>query len=64
MPDGKPAGVPCVQLDEAYRCRLFGLPERPAVCRAFQAEPAICGDTREEAIRILSDLEAASARQA
>jgi len=59
MPDGKPAGVPCVQLDDAYQCKLFGLPERPAVCGGFQAEPAICGDAREEAIRILSELEAA-----
>ena len=63
MPDGKPAGVPCVQLDEDYQCRLFGMPERPAVCGEFQAEPAICGGTREEAIRILSDLEAAPANQ-
>ena len=60
MPEGKPAGVPCVQLDEFYQCRLFGLPERPAVCREFQAEPAICGDSREQAIRILSDLESAA----
>ncbi|WP_133735304.1 YkgJ family cysteine cluster protein [Halospina denitrificans] len=64
MPDGKPAGVPCVQLDDDYQCKLFGLPERPRVCGGFQAEPAICGDTREEAIRILSGLEAAGAHQA
>ncbi|MEN9889340.1 MAG: hypothetical protein RL559_1377, partial [Pseudomonadota bacterium] len=31
MPQGKPAGVPCVQLDAQRRCKLFGLPERPAV---------------------------------
>ena len=60
----KPAGVTCVQLDDAYQCKLFGLPERPAVCGGFQAEPAICGDAREEAIRILSELEAAGANQA
>lgn len=57
MPNGKPAGVPCVQLDENYQCRLFGYPERPAVCEAFAAEPMICGEHREEAIRILTDLE-------
>ncbi len=57
MPNGKPAGVPCVQLDENYQCRLFGSPERPTVCEAFSAEPMICGEDREEAIRILEDLE-------
>ncbi len=24
MPNGKPAGVPCVQLDEQLRCKNFG----------------------------------------
>jgi hypothetical protein len=38
MPGGKPAGIPCVQLDEELRCRLFGRPERPAVCRQLQPE--------------------------
>ncbi len=61
MPEGKPAGVPCVQLDEHGYCRLFGLPERPAVCARFEAEEAFCGQDREEAIRILTDLEAVSA---
>ena len=32
MPQGKPAGVPCVQLDADMRCRIFGRPERPAFC--------------------------------
>jgi Fe-S-cluster containining protein len=30
MPHGKPAGIPCVQLDDNYRCRLFGKAERSA----------------------------------
>ena len=57
MPQGKPAGVRCVQLDEANNCRLFGLPSRPEVCRAFRAEPAICGESAEQALQILSALE-------
>jgi Fe-S-cluster containining protein len=57
MPQGKPAGVPCVQLDESLRCRLFGLPERPVVCRSLQASPAMCGDSRQEAMRRLNRLE-------
>ena len=43
MPDGKPTGVPCVQLDEQLRCRLFGRPERPAVCSSLRPTPEMCG---------------------
>lgn len=43
MPGGKPAGVPCVQLDAQRRCRIFGLPERPAVCSQLQASLEMCG---------------------
>ena len=31
MPRGKPAGVRCVQLDDANRCRIFGDAARPGV---------------------------------
>jgi len=57
MPQGKPAGVACVQLDEAGRCRLFGRPERPAVCRDFTPDPAWCGAHRDEALALLADWE-------
>lgn len=57
MPDGKPAGTRCVQLDENNLCKLFGRPERPAVCGAFQAEPAACGESRGEALEILGFME-------
>ena len=30
MPEGKPAGVRCVHLDEQNRCAIFGRPERPS----------------------------------
>lgn len=64
MPQGKPAGVPCVQLDEALRCRLFGRPERPAVCGQLQPEVDMCGppgDGGLHARRYLLQLEAATA---
>ena len=43
MPQGKPAGVRCVQLDDAQRCRIFGQPERPAVCGQLQPSLEMCG---------------------
>ena len=43
MPHGKPAGVPCVQLDAQLRCKIFGQPERPAVCGQLQASLEMCG---------------------
>ena len=43
MPQGKPAGVPCVQLDAQGLCRLFGDPARPAVCRQLQPSLEMCG---------------------
>lgn len=39
----KPAGVPCVQLDAQLRCKLFGRPERPAVCGNLQPSVEMCG---------------------
>jgi Fe-S-cluster containining protein len=57
MPVGKAAGVRCVQLDEAERCRLFGRPERPAVCTSLQAHAEMCGATRAQAMTWLSRLE-------
>ncbi|MBO9717275.1 MAG: YkgJ family cysteine cluster protein [Pseudoxanthomonas sp.] len=60
MPSGKPAGVPCVQLDGALRCRLFGKPERPAFCASLKPGPEMCGASRGEAMAILAALEAAT----
>ena len=57
MPEGKPAGVRCIHLTEDYLCALFGSDLRPKVCADFMPEPAICGSSREEAIRIMEELE-------
>ncbi|WP_347261120.1 YkgJ family cysteine cluster protein [Rudaea sp.] len=61
MPNGKPAGVRCIQLDERNRCLIFGKPERPAVCRNLKPEPMMCGDSAAEAMRTIAAWEAASA---
>lgn len=60
MPDGKPAGVRCVQLDERNRCRLFGDPLRPAFCDGFQPSVEVCGTEAAEAMAILTRIEIAT----
>lgn len=57
MPDGKPAGVRCIQLDELNRCQIFGLPERPEVCLRFSATVDVCGHSDPEAFELLRWLE-------
>jgi uncharacterized protein len=47
MPHGKPAGVRCVQLDDANLCLIFGQPDRPAVCSGLGASADMCGDVGE-----------------
>jgi uncharacterized protein len=61
MPRGKPAGVRCAQLTEDNRCRLFGLPERPAVCASLRPSEEMCGASNEEALLRLTLLERATA---
>lgn len=63
MEGGKPAGVRCVQLDEANRCRIFGQPERPAFCASLQPSAEMCGSSREQAMQWLGELERATAPQ-
>jgi Fe-S-cluster containining protein len=57
MPRGKAAGERCVHLDESLRCQLFDDPRRPRFCATFAAEPAFCGENREQALLILAELE-------
>lgn len=57
MPEGKPAGVPCVQLDEQGLCRLFGKPERPTVCVGILPELSWCGTNTDEAMTLISQME-------
>ena len=57
MPDGKPAGMPCLHLDNAQRCRLFGGPLRPAFCAGLQPSSEMCGNHRDQALAWLTRLE-------
>jgi Fe-S-cluster containining protein len=60
MPQGKPAGVRCVQLTEDDRCAIFGRPERPAFCGSLQPSAEMCGESAEAAMIWLGDLEQAT----
>ena len=60
MPNGKPAGVPCIQLDTDLRCRLFGHPTRPPFCGGLQPSREMCGETALQAMFWLSELERAT----
>ncbi len=57
MPAGKPAGVRCIQLTPDNRCRLFGLPERPAVCSRLRPDLDMCGHSPEEAMALQVEME-------
>jgi Fe-S-cluster containining protein len=60
MPHGKPAGIPCVQLMDDFRCAIFGESERPDVCRHLRPSASMCGAQREEALTTLNALENAT----
>lgn len=57
MPDGKAAGVRCIQLDEQNNCKIFAQSSRPKVCSIFQASEEFCGDSNEFALQRLTLLE-------
>lgn len=60
MPDGKPAGVRCVQLTADYRCAIFGSAERPEVCNRLRPSMEMCGSDAREAYEYLASLERAT----
>ena len=60
MPQGKPAGVRCAQLTDDNRCRLFGLPERPAVCVSLRPSQEMCGNSNDAAFAYLRWLDEAT----
>ena len=58
MPNGKPAGVRCVNLTVDNKCAIFGREDRPAVCSSFPAMPDICGESPDEAMALIAKMEA------
>jgi hypothetical protein len=61
MPDGKPAGIRCIQLTDDNRCKIFNEKERPAVCSSLMPSEEMCGGNAQEAMTYLTALEEATA---
>src|SRR5258708_4199061 len=61
MPHGKSAGVRCIQLPHDTRCKLYGKPERRAICELLQPSEDICGHSSKDALPRLIFLERATA---
>ena len=60
MPDGKPAGVRCVQLDGRPALRACSASPSGPRCAARCSPATMCGDSREQAMRWLGRLEDAT----
>lgn len=57
LPRGKAAGERCPHLDPDNTCSLYGLEERPEVCRNLRPSAEMCGGSFEEAVAYLNRLE-------
>lgn len=57
MPNGKAAGVRCIQLTPENKCQIFGKPERPLVCRNLKPSTEMCGMSDADALAFLTFLE-------
>lgn len=57
MPNGKPAGVRCINLNDENLCKIFGLVSRPKLCDQFKAELETCGENAAQAFINITLLE-------
>ena len=57
LPHGKKAGERCIHLDNEFRCMIHGTDAYPEVCRGLRPMADMCGETREEAMAYLEELE-------
>ncbi len=57
MPQGKPAGVRCIQLTEDNKCKLFGDDRRPRVCKSLTPSLEMCGTDESHAFDYWKTLE-------
>jgi len=47
--------VRCIHLLDDYRCAIYNN-GKPKVCEEFNAEEEFCGNTQDDAMRILASL--------
>lgn len=57
MPEGKPPGVRCINLDNKNRCKIHNSSIYPDVCMNFTADKFYCGNTDEEAYYLINKIE-------
>jgi uncharacterized protein len=51
MPEGKPSGIYCVNLDpESLSCNVWGTEDYPKFCADYQPCEAVCGKSKAEAM--------------
>jgi Fe-S-cluster containining protein len=60
MLNGKPAGVRCLHLLPSNKCNLFGKSSRPKVCSDLIPSEEMCGNSYEQALNYLTNLEMAT----
>lgn len=58
MPDGKPAGIRCINLADDNTCRIHGTDSYPAVCAGLTPSAEMCGAGFSDAMACLERLEA------
>ena len=57
MPEGKPAGMRCVNLDKDNYCTLHNTKLYPSICKSFPADIEMCGNSNEHAYKYIEELE-------
>jgi len=61
MPEGKPAGILCANLDPiSFHCKIWEQTNYPKVCRDFKAISDACGANRNEALQLITQWEHAT----
>jgi Fe-S-cluster containining protein len=58
MPNGKPAGVRCVNLSDDNLCKIHDSKDSPQVCKNLIPSREMCGSSYEHALEYLTNLEA------
>lgn len=57
MPEGKPAGIRCINLTNENLCSIYFSSARPDVCKNLTPSPEMCGNDNNHAEKYLTALE-------